>query len=582
MSITINTKPGQRYIELGCGDNPHPSCQVHVDVRSGPNIDFTANLEEPLPIGDDDFDGCLARYVLEHLNWRKVRSFLKEVCRILKPTGKVCFITANTAAQFDWIKKNPNGWDDKDDFDSFSCILFGDQDYPENAHKNYLDPSIITKLMSEAGFTNILVHPAGARDTDMIIEATKPAAAVTNGKHVAATKDEVRTAIEPTAVQKYSRAELFDKHYFNGGGKVGGYKGIGYRDFEANVLIFREVLKRQPKSVFEIGAARGHVLRRIQDHGIRANGLEISRHCWLTRSCDGIICKDVCETPWPYKDGEFDLSISSSTFEHIPEEHLATVLGELKRVCKRHLHYIDFGSKEDGFDKTHQILKGQVWWEAQFKNQGIADFEIIDNQEIERAYFPQDVLRGDGKLKLNIASHCVMHHHGWQNLDIIDLSAFASQWRYNFNRIDARNGLPYGTAAVDLANSSHFLEHLPYDDGLKFLKECRRVLKPGAVLRLAVPDAGKLMGMYSKGDDLSCFNEVNDGCENAPSQAAKLYALLHEGHSAIYDQETLAELLKRAGFTPHPSSFRNCRSEQIKKETIDMFPELSLYMDASY
>jgi len=49
--------------------------------------------------------------------------------------------------------------------------------------------------------------------------------------------------------------------------------------------------------------------------------------------------------------------------------------------------------------------------------------------------------------------------------------------------------LPYATDSVSAVYSSHMLEHLYYDQALALLKECHRVLRPGAVLRLALPDA---------------------------------------------------------------------------------------------
>jgi predicted SAM-dependent methyltransferase len=52
--------------------------------------------------------------------------------------------------------------------------------------------------------------------------------------------------------------------------------------------------------------------------------------------------------------------------------------------------------------------------------------------------------------------------------------------------LDIRKGLPYaGVAAI---YAEHFLEHLGLDEGLAFLKECRRALAPEGVLRLSTPN----------------------------------------------------------------------------------------------
>lgn len=42
--------------------------------------------------------------------------------------------------------------------------------------------------------------------------------------------------------------------------------------------------------------------------------------------------------------------------------------------------------------------------------------------------------------------------------------------------------------AVDEVLASHILEHFDRHDGRRFLAECYRILEPGGVLRLAVPD----------------------------------------------------------------------------------------------
>ena len=114
MTITFQRHPGAKYLELGGGSRPflHPRCQggedVCVDVRpcqdaeGRPTVDFIADLNEPLALTTGEFDGVLSVYALEHLSWRKVRSFLKEVCRVLRPGGKAVFVTANTEAQIRW------------------------------------------------------------------------------------------------------------------------------------------------------------------------------------------------------------------------------------------------------------------------------------------------------------------------------------------------------------------------------------------------------------------------------------------------------------------------------------------------
>ncbi len=55
-------------------------------------------------------------------------------------------------------------------------------------------------------------------------------------------------------------------------------------------------------------------------------------------------------------------------------------------------------------------------------------------------------------------------------------------------RWDLRNGIPFADGTFDAVYHSHFLEHIDRTAAPEFLRECRRVLKPGGILRIVVPD----------------------------------------------------------------------------------------------
>lgn len=72
-------------------------------------------------------------------------------------------------------------------------------------------------------------------------------------------------------------------------------------------------------------------------------------------------------------------------------------------------------------------------------------------------------------------------HPEWQNFDLTPTSP----------QVKAANfveGIPLADSSVDCVYHSHVLEHLPKEVGRSFLAECRRVLVPGGVLRIVVPD----------------------------------------------------------------------------------------------
>lgn len=61
---------------------------------------------------------------------------------------------------------------------------------------------------------------------------------------------------------------------------------------------------------------------------------------------------------------------------------------------------------------------------------------------------------------------------------------------------DLATPLPFADDSFDAVYHSHVLEHLPREAASGFLAECRRVLRPGGVLRVAVPDLERLARTY--------------------------------------------------------------------------------------
>lgn len=367
----------------------------------------------------------------------------------------------------------------------------------------------------------------------------------------------------------------FDREYFEDGTK--GYNL--YRDFPIHYNTLLIILKRNPESVLDVGGARGYLVKKLQDLGIRAVCMDISEHCWHTRATDSFVLWDATKAPWPFKDKEFDLCISISFFEHIPEEKVNIVIKEMARVSKRGLHGITFEAPENDIDKTHVNIKPREWWEKKFKEVA-PDWpvEILDKEETEGSVVP--LPKPDGLVKLNIGCFQNMYHYGWINIDILDLRKFARDNGYIFKQLDVREGLPYPDSSVDIILASHFLEHLTREEGLEFLKECRRVLKPNGIIRIAVPDAKLLAEKYLKGEIME-YRHVNIGVEKAKDEAEALYHLLLAGHKTIYDFPSLKRILEEAGFKDvKQMPFNKSQSEVIMKQTIDMYPTLSLYVEA--
>jgi predicted SAM-dependent methyltransferase len=133
---------------------------------------------------------------------------------------------------------------------------------------------------------------------------------------------------------------------------------------------------------------------------------------------------------------------------------------------------------------------------------------------------------------------------GWVN---IDLHAGADLV------LDLREPLPIPDASVSIIYSEHVFEHFEYPhDAKHVLRESLRILKPGGVFSVAVPDFGALLRAYCRGD--ASFFERDRLRSYLLTESPTLmhhvnYWFRQDGlHRYAYDAETLGRVMSDAGF----------------------------------
>ncbi len=92
------------------------------------------------------------------------------------------------------------------------------------------------------------------------------------------------------------------------------------------------------------------------------------------------------------------------------------------------------------------------------------------------------------KKKLNLGCGSTFHED-WVQLDFT--SSKPGVFAHNLLQ-----GIPCDDNTLDIVYHSHVLEHFSKKDGIDFIKECYRVLKPNGILRIAIPDLEQIVKLY--------------------------------------------------------------------------------------
>lgn len=131
---------------------------------------------------------------------------------------------------------------------------------------------------------------------------------------------------------------------------------------------------------------------------------------------------------------------------------------------------------------------------------------------------------------------------GWANLDLESDSGADIIW-------DVRDGLPFQDDSCACIYCEHFLEHLPVQDGVRFLAECHRSLQKGGVARIAMPSAEQLVRHYHENTWAEQPWLAKYGYTWIKTRAEYINICFREwGHQWLYDFEELERRLREAGF----------------------------------
>jgi ubiquinone/menaquinone biosynthesis C-methylase UbiE len=155
-------------------------------------------------------------------------------------------------------------------------------------------------------------------------------------------------------------------------------------------------------------------------------------------------------------------------------------------------------------------------------------------------------------MKLNIGSDTVVlpKEHGWTNINLVKVHP-------DIVVLDVREGLPYGNESVEEIYAGNFFDHLTLFEGVKFLQEARRVLKPGGTVKFSLMDMDRIINAY-------LYNEMDQYAKIQPyeyrqmqDKSLKFAVFLlgnlakekeYTGHRMLYTPASVKEVAENCGF----------------------------------
>lgn len=138
----------------------------------------------------------------------------------------------------------------------------------------------------------------------------------------------------------------------------------------------------------------------------------------------------------------------------------------------------------------------------------------------------------------------------WETMNVMGKSTFVWDLR--------KLPLPFPDNTYDLIYMSHILEHIPWFRTVPTLKELRRILVPGGIIEIWVPDIDKLIAAYH--DDKLIDKDRNKWHYNKEKNPmkwfnARVFSCItnttgeENWHRACFNKKHLIDCLLAAGFT---------------------------------
>jgi len=145
---------------------------------------------------------------------------------------------------------------------------------------------------------------------------------------------------------------------------------------------------------------------------------------------------------------------------------------------------------------------------------------------------------------------------------------------HNYINADLRNGIPLEDNSVDGILASHFFEHLDLQEAIPMMKECKRVLRDGGILRISVPCPKKFYTLSTSNSP-----DWGESFRGEKGQTFMNWALFFAGHKQLLTIESLFCLFWDAGFSSY-KEVNIFQTEMPGLADLDNRPNFSVFAEA--
>jgi len=125
---------------------------------------------------------------------------------------------------------------------------------------------------------------------------------------------------------------------------------------------------------------------------------------------------------------------------------------------------------------------------------------------------------------------------GWNNHDI------------RLDGLDCAERLPYDCDTVNFILAEHLIEHMQPHEALFFLDECYRVLKPGGVARIGIPDLDNIKNLDGSYEVFLNIEIASEKRVVRSRRDSMRTVMTHWGHKSFWTGPLLEHVLWTVGF----------------------------------